>query len=282
MIYTRRSVGVVGLGKDGAALTERLRKAGHLVSIYDLDPTKSLARAGDGVKLCTTPRELSETCSTVLLVLDSSNDVESIAFDDCGLLSGVSEEMLIIDLSATRPELTRGYVAKAARLGGRWIDAYWSGKPSQRHEAQDRVLVGGLSTDVCEAAALFISLGCQCSHVGAVGSAHTLGLIEETLVGCQHAIATEVSALASASGLNFGVVREQLSGGVADTSILERCAMSSGQAPFADQVDAISDSARRLQNVRYFAESVDARVPITTTVLEMQQWAARVVASREL
>ena len=62
-------IGVVGIGKMGAAIAERLLGQGHEVTVWNRTAAKTSALAKAGAFAAKTPAELAVRCEIVLSIL---------------------------------------------------------------------------------------------------------------------------------------------------------------------------------------------------------------------
>ncbi|HSQ79190.1 MAG TPA: decarboxylating 6-phosphogluconate dehydrogenase [Candidatus Bathyarchaeia archaeon] len=84
-------IGFVGLGKMGAAMTERLLLRGHAVVAYDVNPAAAAAVGLKGAETAATLKELSaklETPRAVWVMVPAGEPTEETIWSLAGLLSG--------------------------------------------------------------------------------------------------------------------------------------------------------------------------------------------------
>jgi 3-hydroxyisobutyrate dehydrogenase-like beta-hydroxyacid dehydrogenase len=202
----RTEIGVASAGALGNAVVGRLLDHGKSVSVYDVRPESALASVSAGARLATVPDELSDS-AVVMLALDSATAVENVVFGPRGIAARAGSGLLVIDLSRVPPARTREFAIRAARAGLRWVDAPIPAEPDDVHLGSVSLRLGGLASDVDEAARLLEPLAWQRVHVGRVGNAQAANLIDGLVTGCVTALAAEAAALAKAAGLAHGDIR---------------------------------------------------------------------------
>src|SRR6202034_4737940 len=126
----RMKIGMIGLGKMGANMTERLLKGGHEVVAYDLSADALKQAASKGAETSTTLAELVGKLSApraVWVMLPAGKVTDSTVEELAGLLSagdvivdgGNSNYKEWIALSE-KIEKTGGGLVDAGRAGGLW------------------------------------------------------------------------------------------------------------------------------------------------------------------
>lgn len=209
----RSEFGVASAGAVGAAVVRRLLDHGKTVSVYDAQPADALELTSEGARLALVPEELVE-CPVVLLALDSVTAVDDVVFGPRGIADGSPSELLVVDLSCVPPTRTRDFAVRAARAGLRWVDAPIPMEPGGVHLDSICLRLGGLDTDVEEAARLLEPLAWRRLHVGRVGNAQAANLVDGLVRGSLAALATEAASLAVAAGLNPEDIRYPADGTV--------------------------------------------------------------------
>jgi len=80
-------IGVVGLGLMGSAIVQRLRAAGFEVTGYDVDADKRARLAQLGAAPADSLAALREQCTTIMLAVFNTDQVEAVIEGPDGLLS---------------------------------------------------------------------------------------------------------------------------------------------------------------------------------------------------
>ncbi|MEM6624549.1 MAG: NAD(P)-binding domain-containing protein, partial [Pseudomonadota bacterium] len=101
MSDTLPTLGFVGLGLMGAAMTARLREVGFAVQGYDIDAVKLSAAADNGLTPVDTPAALAESCDMVLVCVTATPAVQDVVFGKNGVAAGGSAGNILIDFSTT-------------------------------------------------------------------------------------------------------------------------------------------------------------------------------------
>jgi 3-hydroxyisobutyrate dehydrogenase-like beta-hydroxyacid dehydrogenase len=117
MRHEDEMVGVIGAGRMGGAVVQRLAEVGYRVGVFDQDPEMARRASGFGALPFGSAAELADSCPVVFLSLPSDEAAAS-AVD--GLLSGQrSSTDFIFDLSTVSPSTS---VRNASRCDAANLD----------------------------------------------------------------------------------------------------------------------------------------------------------------
>ncbi|WP_143466895.1 NAD(P)-dependent oxidoreductase [Lentzea kentuckyensis] len=267
---TRAEVGVVGLGVMGSAIARRLLETGHAVRVYDVRPEAVLDLVAAGAVASATPKAVAEA-GQVVLSLNSTAIVEQVVFGADGVLTGDSSGVLVVDMSSIDPVSTRELAARAGELGASWVDAPLSGGAPAAARGGLTLMLGGREQDVERATALLDALATQITHIGPSGSGQAVKLINQVLVGCTFAALAESAALVRAAGLRPDEVLKALTGGRADSVLLQEFFTKFAEVDLAP-TGRVGNMVKDLEAARAFARSVGVPLPITSAVTELHHW----------
>jgi 3-hydroxyisobutyrate dehydrogenase-like beta-hydroxyacid dehydrogenase len=100
-------IGFVGLGTVGGAVAVNLRRAGYPMMVYDIRPDAVQWLVTHGAQCATSADEVARQCPIVFTSLPGPPEVEQVALGSMGLLQGIHEGSLYVDLSSSDPSLIR-------------------------------------------------------------------------------------------------------------------------------------------------------------------------------
>ena len=169
-------IGVVGIGKMGAAIAERLLGLGHEVTVWNRSAGKTLPLAKAGAGVAKTPAELAARCEIVLSILTDAAAIAA-AYDGAdGLLSGEVAGRLFIEMSTVRPDTARALAARINARGGAMIECPVGGTVGPAKDGKLFGFVGGDAKDVARARPVLEQLCRRIEHVGPLGSGASMKL----------------------------------------------------------------------------------------------------------
>ena len=117
------TIGFVGLGTIGGVIAGNIQKAGYSMMVHDIRPEAVQSLVERGARSAGSPAELARVSRVVFTSLPGPPEVEKVALGDNGLLHGVHDGSLYVDLSSSSPDLIRRIEADFGLRGARVMDA---------------------------------------------------------------------------------------------------------------------------------------------------------------
>ena len=150
-----------------------------------------------------------------------TSDVEEVLFGTGGVIEGVREGAVVVDMSTISPSTTRDMARRLSALGVAMLDAPVSGGEQGAIAGTLSIMVGGEGPIFERVLPLFQVLGKNIVHVGEAGAGQVCKACNQVVVGATIAGVAEAILLAHASGVDPARMREALLGGFAGSRILE-------------------------------------------------------------
>lgn len=139
----RLRIGFLGLGTMGAPLANNLRKAGHLVTVWNRTAEKADALVKKGATAAQTPRECAAGRDLVFTCLGDEAALEAALGGPDGALAGLGPGAVLVDASTSGVRTARSLQARVAERGAAFLAAPLIGSKAAAEKAQLIVLVGG-------------------------------------------------------------------------------------------------------------------------------------------
>ncbi len=217
----RDRIGFIGLGIMGKPMAARLVRAGFPVVVHNRSPQAVEELTAEGAEAAGSAREIAERSDVVITMLPDSPDVEAVVLGDDGVVAGVREGMLVIDMSTIAPAMARQVHAALAERGVEAVDAPVSGGEPAAIDGQLSIMAGGSEAALDRAAPIFAELGKATTHIGPAGAGQVAKAANQVVVALTIQAVAEALTLASKAGVDPARVREALLGGFAQSKILE-------------------------------------------------------------
>jgi 2-hydroxy-3-oxopropionate reductase len=214
-------VGFVGLGIMGTSMARNLIEDGHELVIHNRTRAKAEKLAKLGAEVATSPREVAGRSDVIITMLPGPPEVEEVLAGENGLLEGVREGSLIVDMSTSSPLLAQELSRTANTRGVGMLDAPVSGGDIGAIEGTLSIMVGGEKEDFERARPLFEAMGKTIVHVGAAGAGQTVKACNQIVVALVIEAVSEALVLGSKAGVKPEKVIEVLSGGLAANKVME-------------------------------------------------------------
>ena len=218
---TKRPIGFIGLGFMGKPMARNLQAAGAKMIVHNRSPGPVAELVAEGMMGAATPAEVAVQADTVILMLTDTVAVELVITGPNGILAGLKPDTLVIDMGTTLMTATRALAAQVMDAGGAYVDAPVSGGTMGAEAGNLTIMAGGDDVAIDRAAPLFDVMGAKTTHVGGIGAGQVAKAANQIIVGLTIGAVAEGLSLARKAGIDPDKVREALSGGFADSRILE-------------------------------------------------------------
>ena len=169
-------IGLLGTGKMGSAIAERLIDSGHSLTVWNRSAGKTEALAKRGATVAASPAELVEASEIILSILTDADAIETVYFGAAGAMSTALTGRLFIEMSTVRPATEVALAQRIEARGGRMIECPVGGTIGPARDGKLFGLVGGAAEDVERARPLLLQMCRRVEHVGPVGAGASLKL----------------------------------------------------------------------------------------------------------
>ncbi|HTS93621.1 MAG TPA: NAD(P)-dependent oxidoreductase [Stellaceae bacterium] len=265
----RPRLGFIGIGIMGEAMTLRLLERGWKVRIWNLTPDRYAKVLPAGAIEMSSPAAVAAASDIVLMCVLDANAVRNCVFGEQGLASASGSGAIVIDHSTINPDVTREVAGKLRAANGmRWIDAPVSGGPLFARDGTLTVMAGGDSADIAAIASVMTDLAGSFTHVGSLGAGQTAKILNQAIVGTGYVLMAEALALAEAAGLEAAKVPQCLSGGFADSMLLQKIYPQMAARDFEPPRGYARQLLKDMKNVKGFAHAAGLELPLLETAVE--------------
>jgi 3-hydroxyisobutyrate dehydrogenase-like beta-hydroxyacid dehydrogenase len=206
-------IGFIGLGIMGAPMATHLARAGHRLTLLDLDTgaaRRLAAVLGPEARVAASSREVAQASDVVITMLPNGEIVRQVVLGEHGLLAGWRTGALLLDTSSCEPWLTQQTGQALAARGGRMVDAPVSGAQWGAVEAQLVFMAGGEAQDVARVRPLLDTMGRAVFHLGPLGAGHAMKCINNCITALTLANTAEGLVAGKRYGLDPEVMIEVL------------------------------------------------------------------------
>ncbi len=260
---TKPRIGFIGIGVLGAAMVQRLLKQGFQVAAWNRSPERLKLVTGHGAVAKETPAAVATGSDIVMLCVLDGPAVEDVCFGPGGVAEAKGSAHTLIDFSTIPPELTIDLARRLkAATGADWIDAPVSGGPPAALEGKLTIMLGGETAAVDRARSVIGEVASNVTHLGPVGAGQTAKVLNQAIVGVGYVLMGEVLALAETTNVDPALLPRALSGGLADSNILQRIYPLMQAENFGKPLGYARQLNKDLQALKAFAESRGVTLPV--------------------
>lgn len=191
-------IGVIGLGRMGAAMAARAAGTGHDVSGWTRSGGDPGAAAEAGYHLSPTLADVAGRSDILILSLFDGTAVESVLDSlACLELSG----RLVAETSTVSPDIVRRHGPRIERAGGRLIDAPVAGGPEMVAGGVAALFLGGAAGDIARFRPVAACFSDKVTEVGPLGSGATAKVVNNMVLGGMWEAICEAVAVGAREGL---------------------------------------------------------------------------------
>ncbi|SFR67840.1 3-hydroxyisobutyrate dehydrogenase [Marinobacter daqiaonensis] len=196
-------IGFIGLGNMGAPMASNLLKAGHELTVFDLDQAAVDKAVTEGATAADGLGDISTgDVELIITMLPAAQHVRSVYLGEDGLLASVARGVHLIDSSTIDPMTAREVAARAADQGNPMLDAPVSGGTGGAQAGTLTFMVGGEDEEFAFARPVLANMGKNIVHCGAAGNGQVAKMANNMLLGISMIGAAEAMSLGVAMGMD--------------------------------------------------------------------------------
>lgn len=253
-------VAVLGIGMMGLPMARRLCEAGFPVTAWNRSRTKAERLAPFGAAIAGTAADAVAQADVVICLLQDGQVVEDVLFGQ-GTAEAMRPGTLVLDMSSILPRQAREHAARLQAIGLRHLDAPVSGGTVGAEQGTLAIMVGGKPADLAQAQPVFDILG-RATHVGPHGAGQLAKLANQMIVGITIGAVAEALLLCEKGGADMARVRQAITGGFADSRILQVHGQRMVERDFNKRA-AITVQLKDMRNALSTAQEIGFDAPIT-------------------
>ncbi len=217
---TQETVGFVGLGIMGQGMASNLLKAGFTTHVWNRTPSRMGGLVAQGAHATQSPADLASQCDVIIVCVSDTPDVEAVILGENGVIHGVKEGALVIDMSTISPTTTRDIAQKLGQKGALMLDAPVSGGSEGAKNGTLSIMVGGDEAQFQRAMPFFNAMGKTITHVGNSGDGQLVKLVNQILVVVNMLATSEALLFAQMAGLDLQKTLSAVGGGAGGSWML--------------------------------------------------------------
>ena len=194
-------IGFIGLGDMGLGIVPRLLAGGHSVTGWNRTKSKAEPLLKLGMGWADSPREAAARSEIVFSIVTDAAAVQSVALGDGGVIAGLKQGGVYLDMSTIAPDASRAVAAEFAKAGLTMLDAPISGSTVTLAQGKASIMVGGDRSAFERVQPVLLAIGPKVTYIGASGQAVTMKLAVNLLLMVEVIAFGEAVALAEKGGV---------------------------------------------------------------------------------
>jgi len=263
MSETPRRIAFFGTGQMGAPMIARLAAAGHDVRAWNRTADKARAIEGPNVAAVSDPRDAAENADIAISMLTDGPAV-MVLVEENGLAGALADGAVFVDMSSAKPEEARALAAMLGEGGVSFCDAPVSGGPSGAEEGT-LAIMAGCDEAVFETVRPVLAAMGRPVRLGPVGAGQLAKLANQLIVGAAIGAVAEAMLLIETGGADAAAFRDALTGGFADSKVLQLHGARMAERDFAPRGRATLH-LKDMNNILAEAEKLGLDLPMSREI----------------
>ena len=250
----------------GFPMAKNLLKAGYNLKAFNRSQKKAEALKEFGAEIATSIDDVVNNSDVVITMLTDDTAINEV-MDSSNFLENLKSSATVIDMSSVKPTTATKYGNNLKSKNIKYLDAPVSGGTIGAEEASLAIMVGGEQDVFNEALDVLKAMG-NPTLVGPVGSGQVSKLANQIIVGLTIGAVAEAITLCEKAGANPNKMIKALSGGWADSKILQTHGKRMIDKDFTPK-GRTSVHLKDMNNILECANSHNTHLPISNLVKEM-------------
>ncbi len=254
-------IAFLGIGLMGFPMARRLCEAGHTVHAWNRTAEKAARLTEFGASVHTTPAEAARDADVLITMLDNGDVVGQVLLAP-DTRAALARGTLVIDMSSIQPAQAREHARQLHDVGVEYLDAPVSGGTIGAEQGTLAIMAGG-SLEAFERALPVLQVLGRPTRVGPTGSGQLAKLANQMIVGITIGAVAEALLLCEKGGADMALVKQAITGGFADSRILQVHGQRMVERDFAPR-GRMNVQLKDLRNALTTAQELDFDAPVTT------------------
>ena len=202
------TIGFIGLGRLGSPIAQSIRKAGFPMVVYDLREGATGPLLKSEAQPAASPDEVAGLSDVILTCVPGPKEVEEVALGPHGVLNGIKEGSVYIDLSTSRPSLIQQIGRTFQEKGAHVLDAPVHTNPADAANRHVTVMPSGEREIYDGLRPLFESFADKIVYQGNLGMGSICKLVINMMVLAEMQVVAEGLTLGIKAGLELPALME--------------------------------------------------------------------------
>ena len=264
-----QKIGFIGIGIMGKPMVKNLIDAGYPTVAYDINKDALGEVISYGAGKGSSCQEVASQCDIIITMLPNSPDVKKVVLDKEGVIEGVEEGQILIDMSSIAPLVSQEIAKELYEKGVEMLDAPVSGGQEKAKAGTLAIMVGG-KEEVFKKCKPILEVMGKPILVGDIGAGQTTKLVNQVIVAINIAAVAEGLLLGKKAGVDpkniFNAIKSGLAGSQCLTDKAPRMFTGNYEPGFRMKLH-VKDLTNALETSRELHNAM----PLSAQVMEMMQ-----------
>ena len=259
-------IGFIGVGLMGFPMAKNLLKSGYKLKAFNRSHDKAERLKEFGAEISTSIKDAVTNSDIIITMLTDDVAVEKVIGSE-EFIKNIRSNATVIDMSSINIVLSKKCAKALKEKNINYLDAPVSGGTIGAEEASLAIMVGGEEKTFNKCFDLLKIFG-NPTLVGPVSSGQISKLANQIIVGVTIGAVAEAVTLCEKSGTNPSKMIEALSGGWADSKILQTHGKRMINKDFSPK-GKTTTQLKDMTNIINAGKAVNLHLPISSLIKEM-------------
>ena len=261
-----KKIGFIGTGLMGLPMAKNILKSKYKVKAFNRSQNKAEALKEFGAEITSSIDEAVKDSDVVITMLTDDTAINDV-MNSPNFLENLKSGATVIDMSSVKPTTATKHGENLNSKNINYLDAPVSGGTIGAEEASLAIMVGGEQDVFDEVTDVLKTMG-NPTLVGPIGSGQVSKLANQIVVGVTIGAVAEAITLCEKAGADPLKLIKALSGGWADSKILQTHGKRMIDKDFSPK-GKTSTHLKDMNNILECANSYNTHLPISNLVKEM-------------
>ncbi|MCY3544914.1 MAG: NAD(P)-dependent oxidoreductase [Chloroflexi bacterium] len=203
-----QTVGFIGLGNLGTPMARNIQRAGFPMVVFDVVEGATRHLLEGGARLAASPGEVAAASDVILSSVPGPPEVEQVALGPEGIVSGIGEGNVYVDLSTSRPSLIREIAGVFEGKGAHVLDAPVLTSPTAAEDREVIVMPSGDREVFERLLPVFEAFADKVVYQGELGMGSACKLVNNMITLAVRQVVAEGLTLGMKAGLDLDALME--------------------------------------------------------------------------
>ena len=261
-----KKIAFIGIGLMGLPMSKNILKAGYNLKVFNRSKNKAEPLKEFGAEIYSSIKDVVKDSDVVITMLTDDTAVDDV-MNSSDFLENLKLGGTVIDMSSVKPTTATKHGNNLKSKNINYLDAPVSGGTVGAEEASLAIMVGGEKKVFDEVADVFKTMG-NPTLVGPLSSGQVSKLANQIIVGLTIGAVAEAVTLCEKAGANPNKMIKALSGGWADSKILQTHGKRMIDKDFTPK-GRTSVHLKDMNNILECANNYNTHLPISNLIKEM-------------
>ena len=261
-----KKIGFIGTGLMGLPMAKNILKSGYNLKAFNRTQNKAEPLKEFGGEIAETIKDVVKDNEVIITMLTDDNAINEV-MSSSDFLDNLNPGTTVIDMSSIKPATAIKYGNKLKSNNINYLDAPVSGGTIGAEEASLAIMVGGEQKVFDKIVDILKTMG-NPTLVGPISCGQVSKLANQIIVGLTIGAVAEAITLCEKAGADPVKLIKALSGGWADSKILQTHGKRMIDKDFSPK-GKTSTHLKDMNNILECANSYNTHLPISNLVKEM-------------